>query len=49
MARIASAELLKFTHSVEGRVMGIDAHVGKRVEIIDSNDQLDYVNRSLSL
>jgi hypothetical protein len=40
-ARMASAELLKMTQSVDGKVMGVD----DRVKGVD--DKLDQTNRSL--
>jgi hypothetical protein len=56
-ARMASAELLKMAHSVDGKVMGVDDRVkgveekmqdvGDKVQDVD--DKLDQANRSLFL
>jgi hypothetical protein len=60
-ARMASAEMLKMTHSVEGKVMEVDNTVkgvegrvrgdvqGVHDKVQDVDDKLDYANRSLSL
>ena len=49
-AKMASAELLRITQSVQEKVMGVDNRVqdvGNKVQIVD--DKLDNINRSPSL
>ena len=56
-ARMASAEQLRITHGVDGKVMGVDDRVkgveGKMQDIRDNvqdvDDKLDHANRSLFL
>jgi hypothetical protein len=56
-ARMASAELLKVTHSVEGKVQDVNNNVqdvGIKVQGVDDtvqgvDDKLDHVNSSSSL
>jgi hypothetical protein len=52
-ARVASAELLKITHSVDDRVKGVEGKVqdvGRDIssEVRGVDDKLDQANRSLS-
>ena len=49
-ARMASAEQLKMTHSVDDRVRGVAVHVQDVCgDVRDVGDKLDQANRSLSL
>ena len=48
-ARMASAEQLKMTHSVDDRVRGVEGQVQDvRGDVQDVDDKLDQANRSLS-
>lgn len=46
---MASAELLKISHSTDGKVVGVDNKVqGVSEQVQDLDDKLDNVNRSSS-